>query len=387
MKPPDHPVASGDRRMAAAFVDLLAALGHRVDLACRLRTRDGTGDPVRQRRLEALGARAARLLLARWGRDPRRRPDLWFTYHLYHKAPDPIGWRVADALGIPYVVAEASVARRRAEGPWREGFAAALRALSRADALLAMTRRDLEGLRRVYGTDPRLVRFPPFLDTAPFDAAVAERARHRETLARRYGLDGSVPWLLTVAMMRADVKLRSYRFLADAVAALADRPWRLLVVGAGEAEHRVRAALAPVAERVVFLGALAPERLPPVYASCDLYLWPGFGEAYGMSYLEAQAAGLPVVALAEAGVADVVADGHSGVLLRDADPEVCAAATRALLENGDRRHRLSATARARVRELHGREVAAARLAAVLAPLLRSRSTALPSPEPSGCPRS
>ena len=33
MKPPDHPLPSGDRRMARAFMDLLASLGHEVDLA------------------------------------------------------------------------------------------------------------------------------------------------------------------------------------------------------------------------------------------------------------------------------------------------------------------------------------------------------------------
>ena len=52
------------------------------------------------------------------GRRPR--PDLWFTYHLYYKAPDLVGPLVAGALGIPYAVAEASVAHKRAGKPLSE---------------------------------------------------------------------------------------------------------------------------------------------------------------------------------------------------------------------------------------------------------------------------
>src|SRR5258708_24281091 len=58
------------------------------------------------------------------------RPELWFTYHLYYKAPDWLGPAVSEALGIPYVIAEASYAPKRAHGPWafgHEGSAAAIR--------------------------------------------------------------------------------------------------------------------------------------------------------------------------------------------------------------------------------------------------------------------
>ena len=96
MKPPDHPVPSGDRRMARAFMALLADLGHEVELASRFRSYDGAGDPARQARLEWLGGRLAARLLRRYRQRP---PDLWFTYHLYHKAPDWLGPVVSRALG------------------------------------------------------------------------------------------------------------------------------------------------------------------------------------------------------------------------------------------------------------------------------------------------
>ena len=48
MKPPDHPVPSGDRTMARLLVRALETAGHEVRLACRLRSRDPRGEPSRQ---------------------------------------------------------------------------------------------------------------------------------------------------------------------------------------------------------------------------------------------------------------------------------------------------------------------------------------------------
>ncbi len=117
MKPPDHAVPSGDRRMARQLMQALRTAGHDVRLASRLRSWEGRGDPERQARIRTEAARGVRRLIARW-RDAADRPDLWFTYHLYHKAPDLLGPPVARALGLPYVVAEASYAAKQAGGPW-----------------------------------------------------------------------------------------------------------------------------------------------------------------------------------------------------------------------------------------------------------------------------
>jgi len=116
LKPPDHPVPSGDRRMARLLMAALKAAGHEPMLAARLRSRDGSGDRRRQARLRALGTKLADRYLRRVAARPDLRPDLWLTYHVYYKAPDWIGPRVASALGIPYVVAEASLAEKRRSG-------------------------------------------------------------------------------------------------------------------------------------------------------------------------------------------------------------------------------------------------------------------------------
>ena len=75
LKPPDHPVPSGDRNIARALMQALAAAGHGVVLASRLRSLDSRGDESRQRRLHALGDRLAARLAERLARD--RRPDAY----------------------------------------------------------------------------------------------------------------------------------------------------------------------------------------------------------------------------------------------------------------------------------------------------------------------
>jgi glycosyltransferase involved in cell wall biosynthesis len=97
-------------------------------------------------------------------------------------------------------------------------------------------------------------------------------------------------------------------------------------------------------DRVRLAGLIPEEALPPVYAAADLYVWPALREAYGLAMLEAQAAGLPVVAGQGGGVAEVVADGRSGVLTAPGEPGAFARAVRDLLARPERRQAMAAAA-------------------------------------------
>ncbi|MBT3400519.1 MAG: glycosyltransferase family 1 protein, partial [Rhodospirillaceae bacterium] len=48
MKPPDHPVPSGDRHLARLLLQALRHAGHEPELVSRFVSRDGAGDPTRQ---------------------------------------------------------------------------------------------------------------------------------------------------------------------------------------------------------------------------------------------------------------------------------------------------------------------------------------------------
>jgi glycosyltransferase involved in cell wall biosynthesis len=364
LKPPGHPTPSGDRAMARAFLGLLAELGHEVDEPCRLRTFDRHGDGGRALRLERLADRLATRLLRRWSRHGRA-PQLWFTYHNHHKAPDLLGPRLAAALDIPYIVAEASHAAKQAAGPWAVGLRQAARAIGAADVILAMTSNDRAGLDELRPT-ATICHFPPFLDRPAAPPEPAGRAALRRELARRYGRDPAEPWLIAVAMMRADVKRDSFLLLAEALGRLGGRPWSLFAVGDGPARPAIAGALdARCPGRWVATGQLEPVEVGALLAACDLYVWPALREAYGLAILEALAAGLPVVAGAEGGVPDLVADGDTGLLVGDRDPVAFAAAIGTLLDDPDRRAAMGRAAARRVRQRHGRPVARGRLHAAL----------------------
>ena len=354
LKPPGHPVPSGDRRMARLVMAALAGAGHEVELASSLRAWDGEGSPERQEEIRAEAAKVAAGLLERWrAAAPAERPAAWLTYHLYHKAPDWLGPTVSHGLGIPYLVAEASLAPRRANGAWAVGHAAAERALGSADAVLAITREDAECLSAAVASPERLLALAPFLDAAPFRAAHNGRHAHRARIADRLGIDPGVPWLLTVAMMRHGDKLASYRRLAAALGMIGDLGWRLVVVGDGAVRAEVARVLADAAPgRAVFAGVLDEGSLPAFYAAADVYAWPAVNEAWGMAFLEAQAAGLPVVAGLVRGVPDVVRHGESGLLVAAGDDDAFAAALRRLILDRGLRARLGAGASAHIAANH-----------------------------------
>lgn len=354
LKSPDSPIPSGDREMARGLRRLLRRLGHTVVMPAMSRVAPGVPQPQQHLALERRARAKAQRLIARWRALPARHPerfDLWLTYHCYYRKPDWLGPTVTRALGVPYALVEASHAPRRAQGPTRLGHRAVERALAAADLVLTVNPRDVAGVKARLRPGAHQVWLPPFIDTRPFE------------LARRAANDP--PLLLSVGMMRTRDKLESYRVLADALARLKDRPWRALLVGDGPARAEVEAMMEPFGERVVFAGIVPHVELPATYASADLYLWPAINEAYGMAFLEAQAAGLPVVAGRTGGVPAVVADGITGVLTPIGDAAAFAAATARLLDNPEERVQLGKAARARINARHDERAATHALAAAL----------------------
>ena len=364
LKAPSHAVVSGDRAMAGLMMRALAEAGHAVTLASTLRSYDGSPDGRAQSDLKAAAEDEAAALTACY-RDaaPEVRPELWFTYHLYYRAPDWIGPALSRALDIPYVVAEASHAPKRAVGPWRVGHEAAAAAIAQADAVMCMTALDMNCVRGIVGAPDRLFHMPPFLDAAPFAAAAGARAR----FARAWAIDGDAIWLLAVGMMRPGDKLRSYRRLAEALALLDRDDWRLIVVGEGEARGQVESAFAGLGPgRVAFAGGLPAEAMPAVFAAADIYAWPAVNEAYGMAMLEAQAAGLPVVAGDVGGVRDVVREGETGFLVADGAPAALAERLGRLIGDAGLRRRMGEAAKAYIGAERTLARAAGRLDRVLA---------------------
>lgn len=358
LKSPDHPVPSGDRQMARLLMAALERAGYAPRAASSLRGYLPEGDCGLAALKSAAEAEVCRLLDA-YRSGALLAPDLWFTYHPYYKAPDLIGPPVARGLNVPYVTAEASHANKRANGPWAEAHRLNQDGLESADLSFYFTERDREGLLHLIDDTRKVSHLPPFTDLA----GIPERTQW-ET-----GAEGPIR-LITVAMMRRDVKLDSYRMLAEALCGLQALGWSLDIVGDGEARAEVERAFAPLPQdRLTWHGRLTPDEIAPLYGRSDLYIWPGFGEAYGMAFLEAQAAGLAVVAQDTGGIASVVAEGRTGLLTPLGDVEAYRNGLATLMQD---RQQLAAYGRAAqifVRQERSIETAAARLKTALDKLL------------------
>lgn len=351
--------------MARSLVTALESAGHVVDIPCHLRAYDGLGDEIRQSEIKVDGDRQAMGLLDAYSDDLRPRPDLWFTYHLYYKAPDWLGPRVSEALDIPYVVAEASHAPKRAGSAWDMGHRATENAIAMAALIIGFNKNDADCVGEVVSHRARIVTIPPFIDTMPYTRAAAERNTYRAMTAGQYDVSPGQPWLLTVGMMRSGDKLQSYRQLGQALAFLKDRPWHLFVAGDGEAKHEVQDVLAPVVERITWLGAQESEALAGIYAASDIYVWPSVREAYGMAFIEAQAAGLPVVGARVGGVPGVVRESDTGILVAPDDMDAFATAIASLMDDDTTRESMGQSAQKNAMSRHSIDHAARTLDALL----------------------
>ena len=220
-----------------------------------------------------------------------------------------------------------------------------------------MTEFDRFALDRDAPEDQRVALFPPFLDIGADPPSKPAR-------------EGPLR-LLSVAMMREGAKLNSYLGLAKALPHL-EIDWALDIVGDGPARGAVEAAFEVFGERVRFLGAVSDETaLRPIYESADLFVWPGVDEAFGMVYLEAQAAGTPVIAEDHPGPRAVIApssgpsNGPSSGLVPPDDPHAFAAAIEALAGKPG----ASEDVRTYIKLHHGQDAAAERLRRELEALL------------------
>ncbi|SON57392.1 Glycosyltransferase KanE [Hartmannibacter diazotrophicus] len=348
LKSPHHPVPSGDRLMARLLIEALRRKGHRVDVVSELRAflREPVGDDFGA--LREAAAHEVERIASGWADEGPA--DVWFCYHPYYKAPDLIGPALARRFALPYVTAEASYSNRRNRGHWQVSQAGLREALSHAAVNICMTERDRRGIAETV-PDARCALLRPFIDPAPF------RLRDPAPEAGR---------LAAVAMMRPGDKMDSYAMLGRALSRVTHPSWRLSIAGDGPLQGEVEACFAGLpAARIEWLGECSSEAVAGLLARSALYVWPGCGEAYGLAYLEAAAAGVPAVAQAIAGVPEVVRDGVTGLLTPPGDIAAYAAAIDRLLGDDGLRQSMAASARRVAAEDHSIEAAASRLDTIL----------------------
>jgi len=175
------------------------------------------------------------------------------------------------------------------------------------------------------------------------------------------------PTILSVARMYPRKRLED---LLAAVALLRHRlpDVQLSIVGSGPERDRLlrRHAALGLEDTVLFLGEVSRARLAEEYVNADCFCLPSVQEGFGIVFLEAMAAGLPVVACRAAAVPEVVPDGRAGRLVEPRSPERLAEALEELLTDSRRRKDYAEAGRRRAAEFGASRVAQRFLEAVRA---------------------
>jgi glycosyltransferase involved in cell wall biosynthesis len=217
------------------------------------------------------------------------------TLHVcYCHTPMRHAWEQRYLDGEPMGAAARLAARALMPRLRREDYLGA----ARPDAYIANSRFVARRIAKYYRRDADVVHPPVEVD--------AHLARPRDPEDYYLVLGRVVPY------KRVDL----------AVAACAKLGRRVKVVGTGRALDAARAAAGPDSE---FLGFVPDAELGGLLAGARALLFPG-AEDFGIVPVEAQAAGVPVIAYGVAGILDSVVDGQTGVFHAEQTVDAIAAA-------------------------------------------------------------
>lgn len=191
--------------------------------------------------------------------------------------------------------------------------------------VVAIAERGKREIERLYGLAPdRVTVVYNGVDLGRFN--LENRARHRDGARDEVGLGDATRALLFVG---SGFDRKGLGTAIRALAALADSPSCLLVVGKGDTErYRALAGELHVADRIVWLGAR--EDIDRWYAAADVLVLPARYEPFGNVHLEALASGLPVVTSTRAGGAEIIDEGTTGAVREPEDAAGIADAIRLL---------------------------------------------------------
>lgn len=127
---------------------------------------------------------------------------------------------------------------------------------------------------------------------------------------------------------------------------------KLLIIGEGEEKDSLSLVIShlSIEKRVFLLGFIPPDKVPEYLAISDVFVRPSLSEGLGNAFLEAMAAGLPVIGTSVGGIPDFLQDGETGLFCEVRNPKGIAEKIELLLSDNNLRQELIKNGRKLVEE-------------------------------------
>lgn len=167
----------------------------------------------------------------------------------------------------------------------------------------------------------------------------------RQDIRSKYDVKDNEVLLITASRV---VPEKNIDFLVRSFAAIrkARKDAKLMIVGEGSFRDELDALVKELKleDCVIFTGLLDKEGMIAHYQASDIFVFASLTETQGLVAVEAMAAGLPVVAVKASGIEDMIKSGQDGILTDNTEENFAANAIK-LIEDGELRRRMSASAR------------------------------------------
>lgn len=371
------PMVGGAQRWGEEVARHLHAAGHAIAVVAPRRLGDDAVDaalPFPVHRCRVAGDAMAFSGISAIHRHVRRfRPDVILAGHWSgaHAALRATGERVPVACAVHGREIGLRPLKAFAPAQWVYDRVRAY-AFDHVDAFLCVSRHNWRAMAAAGVAEARLHVVANGVDAGRFARPV------HTGLFARLGLSGRQT-LLTCARL---VPLKGIDMVIEALPAMIAQVPSLVYVILGDGPDRQRLEELVVARGlggyVVFVGNLdmGDPDLLDAYQTCDLFVMisrdePPLAEGFGLVFLEAAAAGKPVVGSWVGGIPDAVIDGQTGLLVDPRDPAAIAHACLRFLQNPEMARQFGQAGLADVQACRGWDQVAERTARVLAGLTAS----------------
>ncbi len=192
---------------------------------------------------------------------------------------------------------------------------------------------------------------PDHVSVMPNPAPDTRPSASRDELRRRFGLQGNA--LVFAGRLTAQ---KSLPLMLDAIARVDGVS--LLIAGDGDERDAVAAEITRLGlgDRVRLLGSLSRESVIDLFGAADATVLSSSWENFPHTVVESLAVGTPVISTRAGGVAEVVVDGHNGLLVSVGDATALAAAMDRFFSDGGLRAKLAGNAAPSVEEYGAQRV-------------------------------